>query len=131
MSDALSDTADKIAAVNSRLDRRGAMAMAMAGGGGGNGGEDHHDVGQGSSFAFSCGSNLFPDFLPGSAEEGSAASSSSSSSLLLSPVEGAGQVDDPSTAAAAPWLELARSHCNCAVRQLTKKSIFEFDAAKV
>lgn len=124
MSDALSDTADKIAAVSSRLDRRGAMA---GGGGGGGGGEDHHDIGQGSSFAYSCGSNLFPDFLPGSAEEGSAASSSSSS-LLLS---GTGQVDDSSTAAAAPWLELARSHCNCAIRQLTKKSIFEFDAAKV
>lgn len=110
-----------MAAVNSRLDRRG--AMAGGGGGGGGGGEDHHDIGQGSSFAYSCGSNLFPDFLPGSAEEGSAASSSSS--LLLS---GTGQVDESST---APWLELARSHCNCAIRQLTKKSIFEFDAAKV
>lgn len=117
LSDALSDTVEKIAAVNSRLDRRG---------GGGGGAQDHLDVGQGSSFASSCGSSLFPDLLPGSAEEGSASSSSSSFSL-----EGAGQVDDPSTVAAAPWLELARSHCNCAVRQLTKKSIFEFDAAQV
>ena len=78
-SDALSDSVDKIALMNRRLERRGGAAGGAEGGGDA---EGYHDLGQGDD---SC----------------------------------------------APWLQLARSHCSCAARQLTKRCIFEFDAAQV
>ena len=124
-SDALSDSVDKIALMNRRLERRGGAAGGAEGGGDA---EGYHDLGQGSSnFAFSCGSSLFPEFMAGSAEEGGSSSAAASSSSSSSALEGLGQGDD----SCAPWLQLARSHCSCAARQLTKRCIFEFDAAQV